>query len=756
MKWFNNISIRAKMILGFGAVIVLAIILSVYALIQVANIGSMYQDLVDHATSRHTNSLLAQSYVRAMRRTLTQTGMMAPTENAASINGLYTEFRDFYRSAHVALDDYDYSVRTDPDFTQAERDYRLALSGSVRTLLEQYANQLMIPARDMALVGDHDGILALAGGAGALINSLITATDYMMSMASDAMTATNNQAMTTTETTATLLVVISVVIIIVAILLALFVAQAISKPVKQLVELTGHVSAGRLNINLDHSKITKDEIGMLTRDVYSMVDSVRGIVNDLSTFSHETSVNGDIEYRVNATRYEGDYRSMVEGLNSFTDGFVGDMLILLDILEKIGDGDFEFTVAQMPGKKALVNQKVDALKLNLNNINSDVDAMIEAATARGDLSFHIDDSKYNNGWRELASGLNRIAEAVDAPIVEIRDVMSNLSHGKFDKKVTGNYAGDFLSIREAVNSTIDTLSGYVSEISQTLTSIAGGDLTRSINREYVGSFTEIKTSINNINSTLQKAMGEISAAASNVLEGASKLTSNAMELADGSATQAASLEELNTSVEMINMQTQQFADNARNANQLSSKSNQNAQEGNMTMKQMLEAMMQIKDSSNNISKIIKVIQDIAFQTNLLALNAAVEAARAGEHGRGFAVVAEEVRSLAARSQDAASETTALIQDSISRVESGATVAQTTSSSLDTIVTDSHEVLSLINNITEAASDQAEMIAQISTTLLHTANTVQDNSKFAHEAAATAEELNTQSEMLQQLVGFFKL
>ncbi|MCL2853983.1 MAG: methyl-accepting chemotaxis protein, partial [Defluviitaleaceae bacterium] len=144
------------------------------------------------------------------------------------------------------------------------------------------------------------------------------------------------------------------------------------------------------------------------------------------------------------------------------------------------------------------------------------------------------------------------------------------------------------------------------------------------------------------------------------------------------------------------------------------------------------------------------------QTNLLALNASVEAARAGEHGKGFAVVADEVRTLAGRSQAAATETTTLIQGSIVRVDSGAEIAEATATSLNAIVSSADSVLGLINNITATAQDQASMISQISDTLLHTATTVQNNSRFAQEAAATAEELNSQSEMLRQLVSYFKL
>ncbi|MDU5949175.1 MAG: methyl-accepting chemotaxis protein, partial [Paenibacillus macerans] len=198
------------------------------------------------------------------------------------------------------------------------------------------------------------------------------------------------------------------------------------------------------------------------------------------------------------------------------------------------------------------------------------------------------------------------------------------------------------------------------------------------------------------------------------------------------------------------------AQNANEANKLAADSKNSALQGNEQMKDMLAAMREINDASSNISKIIKVIDEIAFQTNILALNAAVEAARAGQHGKGFAVVAEEVRNLAARSANAAKETTDMIEGSIDKVQEGTRIADQTAAALQSIVGDIEKVANLVGDIAMASTEQAAAITQINQGISQVSQVIQTNSATSEESAAASEELSSQAALLKQQVAQFKL
>ena len=283
----------------------------------------------------------------------------------------------------------------------------------------------------------------------------------------------------------------------------------------------------------------------------------------------------------------------------------------------------------------------------------------------------------------------------------------------------------------------------------------GGDLARRVAVDSLrGPCRAVAASVNNILDSLNGTMSQIMSSAEQIASGISQVSTASQALSDGATRQAASIEEITASIADMTDQTMQNARNAGQANELTTQAGDLAGQGDAQMQAMVRAMSEIDESSQNISKIIKVIDEIAFQTNLLALNAAVEAARAGVHGKGFAVVAEEVRNLAARSANAAKETTVMIEGSIKKVSQGSAIARETADALTQIVDSVGKVSKLVAEIAHASNEQAQGIAQVNEGLKQVDQVTQQNTAGAEESASAAEDLSRQASRLKELVSRF--
>ena len=422
-------------------------------------------------------------------------------------------------------------------------------------------------------------------------------------------------------------------------------------------------------------------------------------------------LEGKLSSRINDTKFTGGYINFANKLNTMLDGIINPLNKAISYINQLANGDIpELITDEYKGDLNNLKISLNDIISVLNNLISDL-KWIAGEIGQGNLDAAIDTAKYRGDYSTLVTGINNINKMFKQPMVVVLDVVQKLADGDLTAEMTGNYDGEFQRLQAGLNASMNSLNELI---------------------------TSVKTTIDE------------------VARGAMQVSDASTALSQGATEQAASLEEITSSMGEIASQVKINADNAHQASLLTNEAKSFSERGNREMEQLVTAMNEINVASDNIGKIIRVIDEIAFQTNLLALNAAVEAARAGRHGKGFAVVAEEVRNLAARSATAAKETAELIDNTKKAVDNGIMIVTRTSEALEEIKNGSIKSADIVAEIASSSNEQAQAIAQINEGLAQIDKVTQTNTASAEQSASASEELSGQAALLKEMVARFKL
>ena len=531
----------------------------------------------------------------------------------------------------------------------------------------------------------------------------------------------------------------------------------------------------------------QDELGEIDQALAEVQDNVHAMIDDAAMLS-EAAVAGKLATRADATKHQGDYRRIVQGVNDTLDAVIGPLNVAADYVDRIAKGAIPAKITDS------YNGDFNTIKNNLNTAIDAVNAlvadalMLSQAAVDGKLATRADATKHQGDYRRIVQGVNDTLDAVIGPLNVAADYVDRIAKGAIPAKITDNYNGDFNTLKhnlnvcieavgalvsdaamlseaamagrletradatrhqgdyrrivEGVNGTLDAVIAPINEVKRVMVALSQGDLTQKIDAHYQGDFKVLQDAVNDSMIRLAEIIEQVRGAADALTNAAAQVSSTAQSLSQSSSEQAASVEESSASVEQMTASINQNSENAKVTDGMATKAASEASEGGEAVKNTVQAM-------KNIAEKIGIIDDIAYQTNLLALNAAIEAARAGEHGKGFAVVAAEVRKLAERSQVAAQEIGELAGNSVGLAERAGKL-------LDEMVPVIRKTSDLVQEIASASQEQSSGVGQINNAMGQLNKATQQNASASEELAATAEELGGQAGQLLELMEFFRL
>jgi methyl-accepting chemotaxis protein len=456
-------------------------------------------------------------------------------------------------------------------------------------------------------------------------------------------------------------------------------------------QIANRIAAGDLSSKFE---LKRGDTTSLMASMQGMSAAIQALIADAEKLS-VAAVDGRLATRADASKHQGDFRKIVEGVNATLDAVIGPLNMAANYVDRISKGDIPAPIVD----------------------------------------------NYNGDFNAIKNNLNQCIEAVKRLIADATMLSAAAVDGRLETRADASkHQGDFRKIVEGVNATLDAVIAPVNEVVRVLVAMEHGDMTKTIDIEFRGQLKAMCDTVNNTVGKLARTIGEVNATAEGLATASSQVSSTAQSLSQATSEQAASVEETTSSVEQMAASIKQNTDNAKVADTMSGEGSKKAGEGGQAVVETVGAMKQI-------AKKIGIIDDIAYQTNLLALNAAIEAARAGEHGKGFAVVAAEVRKLAERSQVAAQEIGLLAGNSVGLAERAGKL-------LDEIVPATRKTADLVQEITSASEEQSAGVGQINTAMGQMNQITQQNASAAEELAATAEEMNGQAASLREIMSFF--